>query len=88
MGKKWKKKLQRQNQGLREEDIQLDFPEVNKGSNRVGVKKSLSKQQKKKQKGFQKALVRGADDVDMGGGISSVKNRYTSWLIVLYVDPE
>jgi hypothetical protein len=79
MGKKWKKKLQRQNQGLREEDIQLDFPEVQKGSNRVGVKKGLSQQQKKKQKGYQKALARGAEDVDMGGGINfGGKNRYIS----------
>ncbi len=77
MGKKWKKRLQRQNQGLHEEDIQDEFPEMNKGSNRVGVqKKGLSKQQKKKQKGFQKVLTRGVTDVDMGNGISfGGKNR-------------
>jgi len=50
---------------------------MNKGSNRVGVqKKGLSKQQKKKQKGFQKVLTRGVTDVDMGNGISfGGKNR-------------
>ena len=62
---------------MREEDIQLDFPEPHI-KERLGWKKplnSMSKAQKKKNKKFQKALGLGGDDVEMSGGQMN-KNRY------------
>ena len=60
---------------MREEDIQLDFPEP-QVKERLGWKKPLnSKAQKKKNKKFQKALGLGGDDVEMSGGQMN-KNRY------------